>query len=86
MAGFVSFRPESLLRSDLGEEERQVLGHGVRLVGRGEEAVRLQAAVRAILLHFQHLVLEHDRTRHSRSWLEIRETAIEQQCMLCETM
>ena len=37
-----------LFRGDLGEEEGQVLWHRVRLVGRGEEAVRLQAPIHIV--------------------------------------
>mmetsp|Transcript_43299 Transcript_43299/g.103189 ORF Transcript_43299/g.103189 Transcript_43299/m.103189 type:complete len:214 (+) Transcript_43299:28-669(+) len=46
-----------LFRSNFGEQEGQVLWHGVWLVGGGEEPVGLQAPVLAVLLHLEHFVL-----------------------------
>ena len=43
--------------SDLGEEERQILRHGVRLVRSGEEPVGLQTPVLIVLLDREHLVV-----------------------------
>ena len=52
-----------LLGSDLGEQEGQVLRHGIRFVRRGEKPIGLQAAVGAVLLHLQHLILACSHTR-----------------------
>ena len=47
----------SRIWSDLGEEERQILRHGVRLVRSREEPVCLQTPVLVVLLDREHLVV-----------------------------
>mmetsp|Transcript_36009 Transcript_36009/g.58973 ORF Transcript_36009/g.58973 Transcript_36009/m.58973 type:complete len:447 (-) Transcript_36009:98-1438(-) len=53
-----------LLGRNLGEQECQVLRHGIWFVRGGEQTVGLQAPVLVVLFHLQHLVLT---LRHSRS-------------------